>query len=55
VRAAVDYEPERAKELDDTLRTFADTPLGPWLLACVTAGLVLFGVFSFAMARWRRV
>ncbi|MCF1593087.1 DUF1206 domain-containing protein [Streptomyces muensis] len=55
VRAAVDYEPERAKGLDDTLRTFADTPLGPWLLACVAAGLVLFGVFSFAMARWRRV
>lgn len=55
VRAAVDYEPERAKGLDDTLRSFADTPLGPWLLACVAAGLVLFGLFSFAMARWRRV
>ena len=55
VRAAVDYEPERAKGLDDTLRTFADTPLGPWLLVCVAVGLVLFGVFSFAMARWRRV
>ncbi|MEU9052586.1 DUF1206 domain-containing protein [Streptomyces sp. NPDC048384] len=55
VRAAIDYEPDRAKGLDDTLRTFADTPLGPWLLACVAAGLVLFGVFSFAMARWQRV
>jgi hypothetical protein len=55
VRAAVDYEPDRAKGLDDTLRSFADTPLGPWLLVCVAAGLVLFGVFSFAMARWRRV
>ena len=55
VRAAIDYEPDQAKGLDDTLRTFADTPLGPWLLVCVAAGLVLFGVFSFAMARWRRV
>lgn len=55
VRAAVDYEPDRAKGLDDTLRSFADTPLGPWLLVCVAAGLVLFGMFSFAMARWRRV
>ncbi|MDN3024378.1 DUF1206 domain-containing protein [Streptomyces sp. S.PB5] len=55
VRAAVDYEPDKAKGLDDTLRSFADTPLGPWLLACVAAGLVLFGLFSFAMARWRRV
>ncbi|RSN66756.1 hypothetical protein DMH12_00500 [Streptomyces sp. WAC 04229] len=55
VRAAVDYEPDQAKGLDDTLRSFADTPLGPWLLALVAAGLVLFGVFSFALARWRRV
>ncbi|GGY34380.1 DUF1206 domain-containing protein [Streptomyces djakartensis] len=55
VRAAIDYQPDRAKGLDDTLRTFAGTPLGPWLLVCVAAGLVLFGIFSFAMARWRRV
>ncbi|MFE9775231.1 DUF1206 domain-containing protein [Streptomyces sp. NPDC005931] len=55
VRAAVDYRPDEAKGLDDTLRSFADTPLGPWLLVCVATGLVLFGVFSFAMARWRRV
>ncbi|MFD5223699.1 DUF1206 domain-containing protein [Streptomyces tendae] len=55
VRAAVDYAPDRAKGLDDTLRSFADTSLGPWLLAGVAAGLVLFGVFSFALARWRRV
>ncbi|MRT44967.1 DUF1206 domain-containing protein, partial [Xylella fastidiosa subsp. multiplex] len=33
----------------------AHTPLGPALLACVAAGLVLFGLFSFSMARWRRV
>ncbi|MHC3470055.1 DUF1206 domain-containing protein [Streptomyces sp. 7R007] len=55
VRAAVDYRPDKAKGLDDTLRSFAHTPLGPWLLVCVAAGLVLFGAFSFAMARWRRV
>ncbi|WP_431988523.1 DUF1206 domain-containing protein [Streptomyces parvulus] len=55
VRAAVDYRPDQAKGLDDTLRSFAETPLGPWLLALVAAGLVLFGVFSFALARWRRV
>ncbi|NEB22566.1 DUF1206 domain-containing protein [Streptomyces coelicoflavus] len=55
VRAAVDYEPDRVKGLDDTLRSFAETPLGPWLLALVAAGLVLFGVFSFTLARWRRV
>ncbi|MFF3611728.1 DUF1206 domain-containing protein [Streptomyces sp. NPDC002580] len=55
VRAAVDYEPDKAKGMDDTLRSFATTPMGPWLLVCVAVGLVLFGLFSFAMARWRRV
>ncbi|MFF4586490.1 DUF1206 domain-containing protein [Streptomyces sp. NPDC001388] len=55
VRAAVDYDPDHAKGLDDTLRSFAHTPVGPGLLACVAAGLVLFGLFSFAMARWRKV
>ncbi|MFD9250413.1 DUF1206 domain-containing protein [Streptomyces bottropensis] len=55
VRAAIQYEPDEAKGLDDTIRSFAETPVGPALLACVAAGLVLFGIFSFAMARWRKV
>ncbi|MEV4869365.1 DUF1206 domain-containing protein [Streptomyces syringium] len=53
VRAAVTYDPEHAKGLDDTLRTFADTPAGPWLLAVVAVGLALFGLFSLALVRWR--
>ncbi|MFJ3234417.1 DUF1206 domain-containing protein [Streptomyces sp. NPDC086787] len=55
VRAAVDFRPDRAKGVDDTLRSFAETPLGPWLLVTVAAGLALFGLFSFAAARWCRV
>ncbi|MCD9194668.1 DUF1206 domain-containing protein [Streptomyces albireticuli] len=55
VRAAVVYDPEQAKGLDDTLRTFAGTPAGPWLLTVVAVGLALFGLFSLAMARWRRL
>ncbi|MFE6489231.1 DUF1206 domain-containing protein, partial [Streptomyces sp. NPDC057757] len=55
VRAAIDYEPDKAKGMDDTLRSFTETPVGPWLLAVVAAGLVLFGLFSWAMARWRKV
>lgn len=55
VRAAVEYQPDEAKGIDDTLRSFAGTPAGPGLLACVAAGLMLFGLFSFAMARWRKV
>ncbi|AWN31620.1 DUF1206 domain-containing protein [Streptomyces sp. NEAU-S7GS2] len=55
VKAAVTYDPGRAKGMDDTLRSFADTPAGPWLLAAIAAGLALFGLFSFTMARWRNV
>ncbi|MFD6419019.1 DUF1206 domain-containing protein [Streptomyces sp. NPDC060194] len=53
--AAVKYEPDDVKGIDDTLRTFTETPAGPWLLVAVAVGLMLFGVFSFAMARWRKV
>ncbi|WP_329312534.1 MULTISPECIES: DUF1206 domain-containing protein [unclassified Streptomyces] len=53
--AAVRYDPEQAKGVDDTLRSFAATAAGPWLLVAVAVGLMLFGVFSWAMARWREV
>ncbi|MFD9060872.1 DUF1206 domain-containing protein [Kitasatospora purpeofusca] len=52
--AAVRFDPGRARGVDDTLRSFADTPAGPWLLAVVAVGLLLFGVFSFVSARRRR-
>ncbi|MEW1748895.1 DUF1206 domain-containing protein [Streptomyces angustmyceticus] len=55
VKAAVTYDPDRAKGMDDTLRSLADTSAGPWLLAAIAAGLALFGLFSFAMARWRNI
>ncbi|MFI6405526.1 DUF1206 domain-containing protein [Streptomyces sp. NPDC050548] len=53
--AAVRFDPHQAKGMDATLRTFAHTPAGPWLLVAVAVGLVLFGGFSFASARWRRL
>nr|WP_152627676.1 DUF1206 domain-containing protein [Streptacidiphilus melanogenes] len=53
--AAIDFDPRQAKGMDATLRSFADTPAGPWLLVLVAAGLVLFGGFSFACARWRKL
>ncbi|MEU2623544.1 DUF1206 domain-containing protein [Streptomyces sp. NPDC007157] len=55
IAAAVQHEPGKAKGMDDTLRTFADTPVGPWLLALIAVGLMAFGVFSWAGARWRKV
>ncbi|MGW7423005.1 DUF1206 domain-containing protein [Streptomyces sp. NPDC054813] len=55
IAAAVQHEPGKAKGMDNTLRTFADTPAGPWLLALIAVGLMAFGVFSWANARWRKV
>lgn len=55
VAAAVQYDARQAKGMDDTLRSFSTTPVGPWLLVVVAAGLMLYGLFSFAMARWRAV
>ncbi|MEU9860192.1 DUF1206 domain-containing protein [Streptomyces sp. NPDC047971] len=53
--AAMAFDPKEAKGMDDTIRSFAQTPAGPWLLLAVAAGLVLFGAFSFGQAKWRRV
>ena len=55
VVAAVTTQPRQAKGLDSALRSLAATPGGPWLLALVAIGLIIFGVFSFCEARWARV
>ncbi|CAM5612674.1 hypothetical protein SMICM304S_01103 [Streptomyces microflavus] len=41
--------------MDDTLRSFTQTPVGPWLLVVIALGLVAFGVFSWLNARYRKV
>jgi hypothetical protein len=53
--AGVTANPGQAKGIDATLRSFASTPLGPWLLALFAAGLVVFGLYSWCEARWRKV
>ena len=55
VVAAVEAKPGQAKGIDSALRALAHTPLGPWLLALVAVGLVLFGVYSCCEARWRQI
>jgi hypothetical protein len=54
VQAAVTFNPDKAGGIDATLRAFADTPAGPWLLAVVALGLLLFAGYCFGEARWRR-
>jgi len=53
--AAVTANAHRAKGIDATLRAFTKTPAGPWLLVLVAIGLILFGTYSWAESRWRKV
>lgn len=52
--AAITFDPDKAKGLDDTLKTFRDTPAGPYLLGLVALGLCVFAVFCGCEARWHR-
>lgn len=54
VLAAVRFDPAEAKGMDETLRSFAATPAGPVLLIAAAVGLLLFGLYSFCEARWRK-
>ncbi|TDD94041.1 DUF1206 domain-containing protein [Actinomadura rubrisoli] len=53
--AALSFQPGKAQGLDGTLREFAGTPAGAWGLIAVAAGVLVFGIYSFCEARWRRV
>lgn len=53
--SAITFDAGQAKGLDGTLREFAGTPAGRWGLVAVAAGLLLFGLYSFCEARWRKV
>jgi hypothetical protein len=53
--AAIDYEPRKAIGLDGALNELARSSYGPLLLGIVAAGLIGFGLFSTADARYHRV
>ena len=55
VKAAVDYSPQSAVGLDGALERLARQSYGTFLLAVVAAGLIAFGVYSIAEARYRRI
>jgi hypothetical protein len=55
IRAAIDYNPQKAVGLDGALRNLARASYGPVLLGIVAAGLVAFAAYSLADARYRRV
>jgi uncharacterized membrane protein YidH (DUF202 family) len=55
MRAAADYEPRKAIGLDGALNELAHSSFGPVLLGIVAAGLIGFGLFSLADARYHRI
>ena len=55
VRAAIDYDPDKAIGLDGALAKLGDASYGPVLLGIVAVGLIGFAVYSAMDARYRRV
>lgn len=55
IRAALEYDPQEARGLGGALQTLAQQPLGPWLLGAVAFGLIAYGLFMLAVARYRRI
>jgi hypothetical protein len=55
IRAAIDYDPDKAVGLDGALAKLADASYGPVLLGLVAAGLLAFAAYSVADARYRKV
>lgn len=55
VEAAVNYDPANSTGLDGALRTLADRAYGPWLLGVLALGLIAFGVYGVAAARYAKV
>ena len=55
IKAAFDYNPNKAVGLDGALAKIAHASYGPFLLGIVAAGLVAFAVYSLSDARYRRI
>jgi hypothetical protein len=54
-KAAIDFDPGKAVSLDGALAKLGQASYGPILLGIVAAGLIGFGAYSFADARYRKV
>ena len=52
IDAAVTSNLDKSTGLDGAVRTLADRSYGPWILGILAAGLVVFGLYSLAEARW---
>jgi hypothetical protein len=55
VVAAFTHDPEKAGGLDAALKSLAALPFGQLILWLVGAGLVVYGIYCFARARYARL
>lgn len=54
-KAAMDYQPGKAAGFDVALKSIADAPFGQLLLILAALGLICFGAYAVAEARYRRL
>jgi uncharacterized protein DUF1206 len=55
IGAAVTFDASKAGGLDTSLHTLRNQPFGEFLLIIAAIGLIAFGLYGLAEARWRRV
>jgi hypothetical protein len=55
IRAAIDFDPREAQGLDGTLKTMAHQSYGQVILVAVAIGLLAYGLYSWAEARYREL
>ncbi len=55
VLAAYQSDPQETRGLGGALETIQQQPLGSYMLGVIAAGLVLYGLFMFVVARYRRI
>ena len=55
VQAALNYDPQRAGGIGQSLATLMRQPHGQLVLGIVAVGLIAFGLFQFANARYRSI
>jgi hypothetical protein len=54
VEAAVNYDASKATGLDGALRTLVNHSYGPWILGVLAVGLIAFGLYGLASARFAK-
>ena len=54
LEAAVNYDASKSTGLDGALRTLANRAYGPWILGVLAVGLIAFGVYGLAAARFAK-